>query len=80
MTPTLDFISGKTYAKLQELIFPANILTFLQYGQIKMIITVFGLFILHRRLNAYWGEDGGESCMLISTNLHKIKALVVQKP
>lgn len=47
MTATLDFISGETYAKLQELIFPANILTFLQYGQIKMIITVFGLFILN---------------------------------
>lgn len=47
MTAAPDFISGKTYAKLQELIFPVNILTFLQYGQIKMIITVFGLFLLH---------------------------------
>lgn len=47
MTASLYFVSGKTYAKLVELIFPANILTFLQYGQMKMIITAFGLFILH---------------------------------
>lgn len=76
MTATLDFISGKSYAKLQELIFPANILTFLQYSQIKIIITEIGLFILHPVAEYILG--GG--CMLISANLHEMKTSVVQKP
>lgn len=57
-----------------ELIFPANILTFLQYGQMKMIITAFGLFILH---DIWMYTGGGSVCMLISANLHEMKASVV---